>query len=47
MEIILANGRRIVVGADVDGDVLARVAAALERGESRFRRDRGCGWRAA
>ena len=32
MEIVLANGRRIVVGADVDGDALARVAAALERG---------------
>jgi len=31
MEIVLANGRRIVVGADVDGDTLARVAAALER----------------
>ncbi len=32
MEIVLANDRRIVVGADVDGDALARVVAALERG---------------
>jgi len=32
MEIVLANDRRIVVGTDVDGDALARVVAALERG---------------
>lgn len=32
MEIVLANNRRIVVGTDVDGEALARVAAALERG---------------
>jgi transposase len=32
MEIVLANGRRIVVGTDVDGEALARVVAALERG---------------
>lgn len=31
MEIILACGRRIVVGADVDGEALARVVAVLER----------------
>lgn len=31
MEIILACGRWIVVGADVDGEVLARVVAVLER----------------
>jgi transposase len=30
MEIELGNGRRIVVGADVDGPALARVLAALE-----------------
>ena len=32
MEIVLGNGRRIVVGADVDAVALARIAAALERG---------------
>jgi transposase len=32
MEIVLANNRRIVVGTDVDGEALARVAAALEGG---------------
>ena len=32
MEIVLANGRRIVVGADVDALALARIASALERG---------------
>jgi transposase len=32
MEIVLGNGRRIVVGADVDTLALARIAAALERG---------------
>ena len=31
MEIVLACGRRIVVGADVDGEALARVVAVLER----------------
>ena len=31
LEIVLANGRRIVVGADVDALALARIAAALER----------------
>ncbi|MCF3934367.1 IS66 family insertion sequence hypothetical protein [Acuticoccus sediminis] len=31
MEIILTCGRRIVVGADVDGEALARVVAVLER----------------
>jgi transposase len=30
MEIELGNGRRIVVGADVDGPALARVLGALE-----------------
>jgi hypothetical protein len=30
MEIELGNGRRITVGADVDGAALARVLAALE-----------------
>jgi transposase len=30
MEIELANGRRVTVGADVDGEALARVLAALE-----------------
>jgi transposase len=32
MEIELGNDRRIVVGADVDADALARVLAVLERG---------------
>lgn len=31
MEIVLGNGRRIVVGADVNALALARIAAALER----------------
>jgi len=31
MEIALANGRRIVVGMDVDADALARVVEVLER----------------
>ena len=30
MEIVLANGRRIIVGADVDAAALSRIAAALE-----------------
>ena len=32
MEIVLGNGRRIVVGTDVDALALARIASALERG---------------
>ena len=31
MEIVLACGRRIVVGVDVDGEALGRVVAVLER----------------
>ncbi len=31
IEIVLVNGRRIVVGADVDAAALARVVAVLER----------------
>ena len=31
MEIVLVCGRRIVVGADVNGEALARVVAVLER----------------
>ena len=30
MEIVIAGGRRIIVGADVDAQALARVVAALE-----------------
>jgi len=32
MEIVLVNGRRIVIGGDVDEVALARVVTALERG---------------
>jgi transposase len=31
MEIVLAGGRRVVVGADVDAAALARVVDVLER----------------
>jgi transposase len=31
IEIVLVNGRRIVVGADVDAAALARVVTVLER----------------
>ena len=31
MEIVLANGRRLIVGAGVDAAILARVVAVLER----------------
>ncbi|MEO1194318.1 MAG: IS66 family insertion sequence element accessory protein TnpB [Pseudomonadota bacterium] len=30
MEIVIARGQRIIVGADVDAQALARVVAALE-----------------
>lgn len=30
MEIVLGNGRRLIVGADVDADALGRVLAVLE-----------------
>ena len=31
IEIVLANGRRLIVGADVDAVALARVVSVLER----------------
>jgi transposase len=31
MEVVLAGGERIIVGADVDGTALARVVRALAR----------------
>ena len=31
IEVVLGNGRRLIVGAGIDGAVLARIVAVLER----------------
>ncbi len=31
IEIVLGNGRRLIVGAGIDGTTLARIVAVLER----------------
>jgi transposase len=47
VEIVLVNGRVLRVAERIDPAVLARLAAALDRRRSPFRRARGCIWHCA
>jgi hypothetical protein len=45
MEIVLADGDRIIMGKDVNAAALARVVKVLSRRCFRFRAGCGSGWR--